>query len=100
MRFNYPVTETIVRGGTDGSLLTEKGLPTPNLPTGQHNLHSPLEWACLEEMSQAATRNAHPPAVVPFSRDPPMARKVRRSPWRSIRPLLGFRSHSNDRSRT
>jgi tripeptide aminopeptidase len=53
-RLGYPVTETIVRGGTDGSLLTEKGLPTPNLSTGQHNPHSPLEWACLEEMSQAA----------------------------------------------
>jgi len=43
----------IIRGGTDGSLLTEKGLPTPNLSTGQHNPHSPLEWACLEEMEQA-----------------------------------------------
>jgi tripeptide aminopeptidase len=53
-RLGYPVTETIVRGGTDGSLLTEKGLPTPNLSTGQHNPHSPLEWACLEEMSRAA----------------------------------------------
>lgn len=46
---------TIVRGGTDGSMLTEKGLPTPNLSTGQHNPHSPLEWACLDEMQQAAT---------------------------------------------
>ncbi len=45
---------TIVRGGTDGSQLTEKGLPTPNLSTGQHKIHSPLEWACLEEMAQAA----------------------------------------------
>jgi tripeptide aminopeptidase len=41
---------TIVRGGTDGSRLTEMGLPTPNLATGQHSPHSPLEWACLEEM--------------------------------------------------
>ncbi len=45
---------TTIRGGTDGSLLTEKGLPTPNLSTGQHNPHSPLEWACLEEMVDAA----------------------------------------------
>ncbi len=45
--------KTIIRGGTDGSQLTEKGLPTPNLSTGQHNPHSPLEWACLEEMEQA-----------------------------------------------
>jgi tripeptide aminopeptidase len=44
---------TIVRGGTDGSRLTELGLPTPNLSTGEHNLHSPLEWTCLEEMAAA-----------------------------------------------
>jgi tripeptide aminopeptidase len=44
---------TIVRGGTDGSRLTELGLPTPNLSTGEHNLHSPLEWTCLEEMDLA-----------------------------------------------
>jgi tripeptide aminopeptidase len=44
---------TIVRGGTDGSRLTEMGLPTPNLSTGEHNLHSPLEWTCVEEMATA-----------------------------------------------
>lgn len=44
---------TIVRGGTDGSRLTELGLPTPNLSTGEHNLHSPLEWTCVEEMATA-----------------------------------------------
>ena len=43
----------IIRGGTDGSQLTEQGLPTPNLSSGQHNPHSPLEWACLDEMEQA-----------------------------------------------
>jgi tripeptide aminopeptidase len=43
----------IIRGGTDGSLLTEKGLPTPNLSAGQHNIHSPLEWCSLEEMETA-----------------------------------------------
>ena len=45
-----PFETTIVRGGTDGSRLTELGLPTPNLSSGQHNIHSPLEWACLDEM--------------------------------------------------
>ncbi|MFK7817602.1 MAG: peptidase T [Planctomycetaceae bacterium] len=45
--------QTIVRGGTDGSRLTELGLPTPNLSSGQHNIHSPLEWACLDEMYAA-----------------------------------------------
>jgi tripeptide aminopeptidase len=43
----------IVRGGTDGSRLTELGLPTPNLSCGEHNIHSPLEWTCLEEMQSA-----------------------------------------------
>lgn len=44
---------SIIRGGTDGSRLTEMGLPTPNLSAGMHNFHSPLEWSCLEEMEQA-----------------------------------------------
>ncbi len=39
-----------IRGGTDGSRLSEMGLPTPNLAVGMHNFHSPLEFACLEEM--------------------------------------------------
>jgi tripeptide aminopeptidase len=43
----------IVRGGTDGSRLTEMGLPTPNLSCGEHNPHSPLEWTCVEEMGTA-----------------------------------------------
>lgn len=43
----------IIRGGTDGALMTEAGLPTPNLSSGQHNPHSPLEWTCLEEMQKA-----------------------------------------------
>jgi tripeptide aminopeptidase len=43
----------IIRGGTDGAQLTEKGLPTPNPSTGEHNPHSPLEWTCLEEMEAA-----------------------------------------------
>ncbi len=43
----------IIRGGTDGAMLTEKGLPTPNLSTGEHNPHSPLEWTCLEEIEAA-----------------------------------------------
>ncbi len=45
---------TIVRGGTDGSRLTELGLPCPNLATGEHCPHSPQEWTCLEEMVGAA----------------------------------------------
>ncbi len=52
-RLGGTVSEEIIRGGTDGSRLTEMGLPTPNLSSGQHNFHSPLEWACLEEMVEA-----------------------------------------------
>ncbi|MHB8969201.1 MAG: peptidase T [Pirellulaceae bacterium] len=44
---------TVIRGGTDGSMLTAKGLPTPNLSSGQHSPHSRLEWACLDEMTLA-----------------------------------------------
>jgi len=49
-----PCVRAIVRGGTDGSQLTEKGLPTPNLSSGQHNIHSVLEFACLDEMLEAS----------------------------------------------
>ncbi|MFQ5411833.1 MAG: peptidase T [Phycisphaerae bacterium] len=42
-----------IRGGTDGSRLSEMGLPTPNLSVGMHNFHSPLEFACLQQMEQA-----------------------------------------------
>ncbi len=42
-----------IRGGTDGSRLSEKGLPTPNLFAGMHNFHSELEFACLNEMESS-----------------------------------------------
>lgn len=42
-----------IRGGTDGAMLSEKGLPTPNLSVGQHNIHSVLEFASLTEMTTA-----------------------------------------------
>ena len=49
-RLGRTARKTIVRGGTDGSRLTELGLPTPNLSSGAHSIHSPTEWASLEEM--------------------------------------------------
>lgn len=42
-----------IRGGTDGSRLTELGLPTPNIFTGGHNFHSRFEWASLAQMIAA-----------------------------------------------
>jgi tripeptide aminopeptidase len=41
---------TPTRGGTDGSRLTELGVPTPNLFTGMQNIHGPYEWISLQDM--------------------------------------------------
>ena len=43
-----------VRGGTDGSRLTEMGVPTPNLFTGMQNIHGPHEFVSVQDMSCAA----------------------------------------------
>ena len=44
---------TPIRGGTDGSRLTELGIPTPNIFTGSHNYHSASEWVSLTQMVKA-----------------------------------------------
>ena len=44
---------TPIRGGTDGSRLSEMGLPTPNLFTGGHEYHSLREWASVQDMAAA-----------------------------------------------
>jgi tripeptide aminopeptidase len=43
-----------IRGGTDGSRLSEMGLPTPNIFTGAHEFHSVREWASLQDMAASA----------------------------------------------
>ena len=43
----------IIRGGTDGSRLSEMGIPTPNIFTGGHNYHSRTEWVALNVMARA-----------------------------------------------
>jgi tripeptide aminopeptidase len=45
--------ERPIRGGTDGSLLSFMGLPTPNLFAGEHNFHSRLEWVSAQDMDKA-----------------------------------------------
>jgi tripeptide aminopeptidase len=45
---------TPIRGGTDGSILSARGLPTPNLFTGGHEYHSVREWASVQDMASAA----------------------------------------------
>jgi tripeptide aminopeptidase len=42
-----------IRGGTDGSKLTEAGLPTPNIFTGGANFHSRTEWVNVWGMEKA-----------------------------------------------
>jgi tripeptide aminopeptidase len=49
----------VIRGGTDGSRLTELGLPTPNLFCGEHNAHGPLEWVAVQDMERAVSACAH-----------------------------------------
>jgi tripeptide aminopeptidase len=44
------IKEKPIRGGTDGSRLTEMGIPTPNIFTGGRNYHSRLEWLSVHEM--------------------------------------------------
>jgi tripeptide aminopeptidase len=46
--------QTAIRGGTDGSELTARGLPTANVFTGGHDAHSEREWICVEDMGLAA----------------------------------------------
>jgi tripeptide aminopeptidase len=48
-----------IRGGTDGSRLTARGLPTPNLFTGMHQVHSEREWVSLQDMAAAVSTLVH-----------------------------------------
>jgi tripeptide aminopeptidase len=43
-----------IRGGTDGSMLSARGLLTPNIYTGAHQFHSVLEWASVQDMAASA----------------------------------------------
>jgi tripeptide aminopeptidase len=43
-----------IRGGTDGSILSARGLLTPNIFTGAHQFHSVLEWASVQDMAASA----------------------------------------------
>ena len=42
-----------IRGGTDGSRLTEMGVPCPNIFTGMQEIHGPLEWISVQDMGRA-----------------------------------------------
>ena len=46
-------TSEPVRGGTDGAILSSRGLPCPNLSTGGYNYHSRYEYASIPEMQKS-----------------------------------------------
>ncbi len=43
-----------IRGGTDGAMLSFRGLPCPNLSTGGMNYHGRFEYACVQDMETMA----------------------------------------------
>jgi tripeptide aminopeptidase len=43
-----------IRGGTDGAVLSARGLLTPNIFTGGQQFHSVLEWASVQDMAASA----------------------------------------------
>lgn len=53
-RAGVTIEESRIRGGTDGSILSEMGLPTPNLFCGMHEFHSRLEWVSAHDMEKSA----------------------------------------------
>jgi len=48
-----------IRGGTDGSSLTQRGLPAPNIFCGMHEVHSQREWVSLQDMTKAVESLLH-----------------------------------------
>jgi tripeptide aminopeptidase len=48
-----------IRGGTDGSRLTARGLPTPNLFTGGHNFHGKLEFNSRKGLEKSTETLLH-----------------------------------------
>jgi tripeptide aminopeptidase len=53
MKLGIEPVSVPIRGGTDGSILTEMGIPTPNVFTGMQNIHGPLEWISVQDMAKA-----------------------------------------------
>ena len=43
-----------IRGGTDGCVISFRGIPCPNLFTGAHNYHSRFEYVSAQEMALSA----------------------------------------------
>jgi tripeptide aminopeptidase len=52
-RVQLTPVRSVIRGGTDGSVLSARGLPTPNIFTGGHLYHSCREWISVQVMEKA-----------------------------------------------
>ena len=52
-RIGVEPNRPLIRGGTDGAMLTARGLPTPNLFTGGQEYHSVREWLSVQDMAAA-----------------------------------------------
>lgn len=59
-------THSPIRGGTDGCMLTYKGLLCPNLPSAGHNAHGRFEYAPVESLKTGVKTVKHllSPALV------------------------------------
>jgi tripeptide aminopeptidase len=53
-RVGLEPTRSAIRGGTDGAVLTARGLLTPNIFTGGQEYHSVREWISVQDMAASA----------------------------------------------
>jgi tripeptide aminopeptidase len=53
-RVGLDPTRSAIRGGTDGAMLTARGLLTPNIFTGGQEYHSVREWISVQDMAASA----------------------------------------------
>ena len=53
-RIGLEPTRGAIRGGTDGAVLSARGLPTPNIFTGGQEYHSVREWISVQDMARSA----------------------------------------------
>jgi tripeptide aminopeptidase len=53
-RVGLEPSRTAIRGGTDGAVLSERGLLTPNIFTGGQEYHSVREWVSVQDMATSA----------------------------------------------
>ncbi len=52
-KLGFEIRERAIRGGTDGAKLAELKIPSPNIFTGGHNLHSLREWVSVDAMNKS-----------------------------------------------